>query len=113
MDNHLTIEKHEGIEDFKREIKRQFVAKNLCPADQILSVQIIKEDDGFITLDQTGYITEILDNFKMSDGKPAATPLDPSIKYYYVSDQKWEKVKKESKKDPIQAGHGKPSLSGL
>jgi hypothetical protein len=38
----------------------------------------------------------------MSEAKPAATPLDPSIKYSHANDQEWEKVKEESKKNPYR-----------
>lgn len=102
VDDLLIIGKLSEVEDFKREIKKQFAAKDLGPAAQILSMQITKEDDGSITLDQTGYISEVLDTFKMSEAKPAATPLDPSIKYSHANDQEWEKVKEESKKNPYR-----------
>lgn len=56
-------------------------------------MQITKKDDGSFTLHQTGCMNEILDAFKMNDSKPAATPLDPSIKFCQTDDWEWEKVK--------------------
>ena len=102
VDDLLIVKKLEEIEHFKREFKRKFVLKDLNPVDQILLMQITKEDGGSIALHLIGYVTEILDFFKMRHGKPAATPLDPSIKYFCASDQEWEKEKEESKKTPYR-----------
>lgn len=106
VDDLLIIGKLEKIDAFKGEIKKHFVAKDLGPASQILSMQVTKEDGGSITLDQTSYVDEILHTFKMNDAKPAATPLDPSIKYSYANDQEWEKVKEDSKMIPYRQAVG-------
>lgn len=101
VDDLLIIGDMPEINKFKEKIKEKFIAKDLGPASQILSMQICKED-GSYTLDQTAYVSEILETFKMTEARPAATPLDPSIKYNKVDDQQWE----ESERIPYRQAIG-------
>ena len=81
VDDLLIIGKLQQINHFKEDIKSVFVAKDLGPASHILSMKITQEEDGCISLDQTSYISEILDTFKMTDAKCAATPLDMNLNF--------------------------------
>ena len=63
----LIIRKLQPISHFKEDIKNVFVAKDLGPARHILFMKITQEEDGCISLDQTSYISEIQDAFKMTD----------------------------------------------
>lgn len=106
VDDLLIVGKLSEIKNFKQKIKEQFNAKDLGPANQILSMKINKEKDGYITLDQVAYVSEVLDMFKMTEAKSAATPLDPSIKYRKVEEHEWEKIKEESGKIPYRQAIG-------
>ncbi|GBM99704.1 hypothetical protein AVEN_104063-1 [Araneus ventricosus] len=61
------------INKFKEKIKGKFNAKDLGPSSHILSMPICKEVDGYI-IDQTAYVSEILETFKMTEARHAATP---------------------------------------
>ncbi|GBN44501.1 hypothetical protein AVEN_156347-1 [Araneus ventricosus] len=63
-------------------------------------MRICKEVDGY-TLEQTAYVSEILETFKMTEARHATIPLDPSIKYNKVDDHQWEEIKHRSKETPI------------
>ena len=52
--------------------------KDLGQVDKILGIRFTWEDDG-ITSDQEVYARQIFEEFGMSDCKPAATPISPSI----------------------------------
>ncbi|GBN36305.1 hypothetical protein AVEN_177818-1 [Araneus ventricosus] len=88
VDDLLIIGRIQEIENFKREIKKKFKAKDLGPTNLILSMKISRHDDGSITLDQTAYAAEILETFKTSEAKPATPPFDPNIPYDKVEDSR-------------------------
>lgn len=106
VDDLLVIGEIEGIHKFKMSIKERFTAKDLGPANQILSMQIHRAADGSYTLDQTTYVSEILETFNMTECRYATTPLDPSIKYHKVDDQEWEKIKENTKDIPYRQAIG-------
>lgn len=106
VDDLLIVGDIEEINKLKKRIKGRFAAKDLGPANQILSMQINREAGGSYTLDQTAYVSEILETFKMTEAKHAATPLDPSLKYYKVDDQRWERIKNDSKEIPYRQAIG-------
>lgn len=66
-------------ENFKKDIKRFFKVKDLGNLKHFLGMRIIKEENQ-ITIDQEEYIRKVLDNFAMTDSKPASTPADPNMK---------------------------------
>ncbi|GBL74305.1 hypothetical protein AVEN_235294-1 [Araneus ventricosus] len=96
VDDFLIIGDIREINKFKEKIKRKFNAKDLGPVSHNLSMRICKEVDGY-NLDQTAFVSEILETLKMTEARHAATPLDLSIKYNKVDDQQWEKIKDRSK----------------
>lgn len=49
--------------------------KRLGPAEWILGVQLIRGDDGSVTLSQRQYLIDVLERFNMTDCNPAKTPM--------------------------------------
>lgn len=63
----------------KKQLMSEFFLKDLGPANHILGMRVTKTGNGIFTLDQSNYIKRILDKFKMSDCKPAYTPMEVGL----------------------------------
>jgi hypothetical protein len=54
--------------------------KDLGVADVIMSIKLLRDIDGGITLLQSQYVEKILSHFGYSDCKKFPTPYDPSVR---------------------------------
>ena len=86
------------ITAFKHKVMQRFKARDLGKANEILSMRIQKHTDGILTLDQTTYIEEILEEFQLKSIKGASTAMDATIKYQKVDDEEWKVMEAESDK---------------
>lgn len=70
-------------EDDKRDVKgrlmKAFEMKDLGEVREFLGFKIVK-NKGRIIIDQSHYIANILEKFKMTDCKPVGTPMEPGLK---------------------------------
>jgi hypothetical protein len=57
---------------------QNFDMKGMSEADVILSIKLIKEENG-ITLTQSHFVEKVLSCFGYKDRKPSPTPYDPSL----------------------------------
>lgn len=106
VDDMLVVGFQDSIDTFKHQVMQRFQARDLGEAEEILSMRICRKPDGSITLDQTGYIEEVLETFEASSIKGASTPLDPGTKHYKVEDAEWNAIKEESEKIPYRQAIG-------
>ena len=60
-------------------LSQHFNMKYLGPPTSFLGLSISRADDGSITLNQSGYIDQMLARFGMTNCVSAKTPLDPSL----------------------------------
>ena len=60
---------------------QNFDMKDLCEADVILNIKLIKGENG-ITLSQSHYVDKVLSRFGFMDCKLAATPYNPNAKLH-------------------------------
>ena len=67
------------INEIKPFLSRCFDMKNLGPADVILNIKLIKNENE-ITLSQAHYTEKVLSRFGFADCKVAPTPYDASVK---------------------------------
>ena len=67
------------IDEIKSFLSRCFDMKDLGPADVILNIKLIKNENG-ITLSQSHYTEKVLSRFGFADCKIAPTPYDASVK---------------------------------
>jgi transposase InsO family protein len=65
--------------DFKTELKKKFIIKDLGTLKDCLGMRV-SQTDGAITLDQTNYIEKLISKFGMSDAISVSTPLEPGVK---------------------------------
>ncbi|CAM8982734.1 unnamed protein product [Rhodiola kirilowii] len=64
------------IDDLKKQLSSQFEMKDLGPANKILGMQIVKDrTKGTLFLNQTGYLTKLVNNVEMSDAKSVLIPI--------------------------------------
>lgn len=82
VDNLLLASKSiETIRKVKTELHAVFKLKDLGPISEILGMQIEREGDvGSIRISQKKYVQELIERFRMSQYKPASTPLPSGIK---------------------------------
>lgn len=64
----------------KEDLMNIFEMKDLGRATQVLGMRVTQEQNK-ITLDQTGYIKKVLEQFNMTECKPVNTPLDSGMKF--------------------------------
>ena len=67
------------IDEIKSFLSRCFDMKDLGPADVILNIKLMKNENG-ITLSQSHYTEKVLSRFGFADCKVAPTPYDASVK---------------------------------
>lgn len=67
------------LDEMKRHLKANFKIKDIGLAKGCIGMRI-HQDKGVIELDQTTYITEMLEKFGMGECKPVGTPADTSVK---------------------------------
>ena len=67
------------IDEIKYFLSQYFDMKDLGPADVILNIKLIKNENG-ITLSQSHYTEKVLSRFGFADCKVAPTPYDASVK---------------------------------
>ncbi|OWZ10008.1 Copia protein [Phytophthora megakarya] len=68
------------IDEVKRQIKSRFEMADSGKCAFILGIEVVDNADGSVTLSQARYINDILERFGMQDCKPAASPVDISMK---------------------------------
>lgn len=61
------------------QLSEEFKMKDLGAPERFMGINIGCHSEGSIELDQTHYITKILEKFGMLDCKPVATPIDPNL----------------------------------
>jgi hypothetical protein len=67
------------IKEVKDFLSKNFVMKDLGEVDVILNINLLREDDGGITLVQSHYMEQLLSHFGISDYKPAPTLYGSSV----------------------------------
>ncbi|KAG6590624.1 Integrase catalytic core protein [Phytophthora cinnamomi] len=70
----------EMIAEVKRQLKSRFEMTDSGKCSFILGIEVVDNADGSVTLSQARYINDILERFGMQDCKPAASPVDISMK---------------------------------
>ncbi|KAG6615786.1 Integrase catalytic core protein [Phytophthora cinnamomi] len=68
------------IAEVKRQLKSRFEMTDSGKCSFILGIEVVDNADGSVTLSQARYINDILERFGMQDCKPAASPVDISMK---------------------------------
>lgn len=69
----------EKLEQMKAALCSSFKMKDLGVASSCIGIRISHESDS-IALDQSAYIANVIERFKMSEAHPVATPSDPNQK---------------------------------
>jgi hypothetical protein len=69
----------EVIKEVKQFLSQKFEMKDLGEADVILTIKLIKGENGGVTLSQTHYVEKMLSRFGYNNSKPAPTPYDASL----------------------------------
>ena len=68
------------IDEIKSFLSRCFDKKDLGPANVILNIKLMKNENG-ITLSQSHYTEKVLSRFGFADCKVAPTPYDASVEF--------------------------------
>jgi hypothetical protein len=68
----------DAINEVKTFLCQNFDMKDMCEADVILNIKLIKGENE-ITLMQSHYVEKVLSHFVYKDSKYSPTPYDPSI----------------------------------
>ena len=68
------------IADVKAQLSNEFEMKDLGELKHFLGMRITRTPDGGISIDQNGYIRQILERFGMEASKPMSTPLAPGAR---------------------------------
>jgi len=77
----ILCNKLEVIFQVKADLSKEFEMTDLGEAKFILGIYLEQNiPEGYIRLNQSGYIAKILERFKMEDSNPVSTPLDVSVK---------------------------------
>ena len=67
------------IEEVKGFLSSNFEMKDLGEANVILNINLLREENGGVTLMQSHYVEKMLNRFGYSDCTSAPTPYDPSV----------------------------------
>jgi hypothetical protein len=67
------------IKEVKDFLSSNFEMKDLCEADVILNIKLLREGNDGVTLVQSHHVKKVLSRFGYSDYTPAPTPYDPSV----------------------------------
>jgi hypothetical protein len=76
----------ESIENTKNFLSSSFDMKDLCIANVILGIRIVRNENGLV-FNQSHYIEKVLKRFNQFDYKPVCTPFDASMKLYPNTDR--------------------------
>lgn len=76
-----------SIEKIKKDIGETYNIKDLGQVIYIISMRVMRQNDGTLTLDQSVYVEELLKTMEMDQVKGAATPLDPGMKYAQATEE--------------------------
>ena len=69
------------LEELKEHLKERFDMKDLSDAHYCLGIQILRDrSKKQVRINQSKYIEDILNRFKMQDCNPILTPMDPGAK---------------------------------
>ncbi|KAG2775354.1 hypothetical protein Pcac1_g13982 [Phytophthora cactorum] len=68
------------IAEVKRQLKSRFEMTDSGKCSFILGIEVVDNEDGSVTLNQVRYVSDILECFGMQNCKPAASPVDLSMK---------------------------------
>jgi hypothetical protein len=95
------------IEKLKSQLQEKFDMKDLGEAHYCLGIQIKRnKKEGWIRINQTKYIDDILRRFNMQDSKPISTPMDSSAKLSKESSPNDENETQNMKEIPYQNAVG-------
>jgi hypothetical protein len=76
VDDLLIVGKHgRDIAKIKAQLSGEFEMKDLGQLTHFLGMQISRHLNGTISIDQSGYIRQILERFGMEESKPVSTPF--------------------------------------
>jgi len=79
-DDTLIAETEEGMAELKRMIGSKFKFHDLGPLHHLLGIRFKQKPDGSLELDQSTYLTKVLERFNMESCRPIATPLEAGTK---------------------------------
>jgi transposase InsO family protein len=82
VDDLLILAKNESdVKRVKKQIKKAHLMKDIREVSKVLGIRVTRPTNtGFVRIDQSHYIQQILMEFGMENSKPATTSMDPSIK---------------------------------
>lgn len=66
------------ITKLKKDLSKHFKMKDLGLATNVLGMNLTRNSDGSISIDQKQYLTNVLRRFNMTDSSPVSTPMDPN-----------------------------------
>ena len=79
VDDILIFGQKSECDEVFNQLKVHFKMEDLDYPKTFLGLNIIRHENGSISINQAGYIDRMLNRFKMMDAKIAKTPLDPSL----------------------------------
>lgn len=108
VDDILIFSNNDELEKSLRdELHRNFKMKDMGEVSSILGIRIKREKKyKFVTIDQEGYIKEILKRFKMTDCNMVTTPLDCNQKLTVSMGPQNKKEEAEMRKIPYRQAIG-------
>lgn len=82
VDDILLLSNNEQAKlNLKAKLSTTFKMKDLGAATSVLGMNITRDwNDGTISIDQSRYITEVLERFGMQDSHPVTSPMDVNVK---------------------------------
>ncbi|KAL1190989.1 Retrovirus-related Pol polyprotein from transposon TNT 1-94 [Cardamine amara subsp. amara] len=76
------------ISKLKQKLSEKFEMKDLGAAKKILGMEIVRDRvKGTLTLSQEGYLSKVLEMYKMEQSKPVVTPLGAHLKMQAASEE--------------------------
>lgn len=107
VDDMLVLSNSESTETkIVSKLMTEFEMKDLGEVSTLLGVNIQRNEDGGITMDQSAYISNILVRFGMSDCNPISTPIDVNQKLSKSMCPSSESEKNEMQNVPYQEAIG-------
>jgi len=79
----------------KAQLAGEFKMKDLGELKHFLGMKITRTPDGGISIDQSGYIRQVLERYGMSSSKPVSTPLAPGARLKQVTEMSIRNFSKE------------------
>ena len=70
----------------KGQLAGEFEMKDLGELKHFVGMRIMRNPDGKISIDQSGYICQVLERYGMSNSKPVSTPLAPGARLAKAGD---------------------------